>query len=179
MNINYSRNYSGLNTREGIPIYHDDIIIATIDSNTQAHTVEYKDGVWMWGDYRLSEVLAQAATSVVGIKQKQLFSTLDTYHQDIRYWSLQRGLHKADPMKQMVKLMEEIGELANGLNKSNDEIIVDSIGDVFVVLTILCQQLHIDLTSCVASAYEEIKDRKGRLVNGIFVKEEDLKKVDL
>lgn len=176
MNINYSRNYSGLNSSEGIPIYHDDVIIATIDGKTYAHIVEYKNGEWMWGDYRLKEVIASGNPSVVGIKQKQLFSTLDGYHQDIIYWALQRGLHKADPMKQMVKLMEEIGELANGLNKSNDKLIIDSVGDVFVVLTILCQQLNIDLTSCVAAAYNEIKDRKGKLVNGIFVKEQDLKK---
>lgn len=177
MNINYSRNYSGLNTREGIPIYHDDVIIATIEGKTQAHTVEFMDGEWIWGDYRLSEVVANGNPSVVGIKQKQLIKTLDNYHQDIRCWSLQRRLHKADPMKQMVKLTEEIGELANGLNKGNEQVIVDSIGYVFVALSILCQQLSFDLSFCIATAYNEIKDRKGKMINGIFVKEQDMMKV--
>ena len=120
--------------------------------------------------------VANGNPRVVELKQQQLFKSLDGFHQDIKYWSIKRGLHKADPIKQMVKLMEEIGELANGLNKNNDKVIVDSVGDVFVVLTILCQQLNIDLTSCVAAAYNEIKDRKGKLINGIFVKEQDLKK---
>ena len=107
---------------------------------------------------------------------QQPYPSLNDLHKSIKFWSRERKIDKADPMKQMVKLMEEIGELANGLNKSNDKLIVDSVGDAFVVLTILCQQLNIDLTSCVAAAYEEIKDRKGQLVNGIFVKEQDLKK---
>lgn len=179
MNINYSRNYSGFYTREGKPIYHDDIIIAEMDDKSQAHIVEYSNGKWMWGDYFLRDVVENGNPRVVGLKQVQLFKSLDGYHQDIKYWSIRRGLHKADPMKQMVKLMEEIGELANGLNKSNDKVVIDSVGDVFVVLTILCQQLNINLTDCVEAAYNEIKERKGQLVNGIFVKEQDLKKEKL
>ena len=76
-----------------------------------------------------------------------------------------------------VKLTEEIGELANGLNKGNEQVIVDSIGYVFVALSILCQQLSFDLSFCIATAYNEIKDRKGKMINGIFVKEQDMMKV--
>jgi hypothetical protein len=36
-------------------------------------------------------------------------------------------------------------------------------------------QLGLDVEKCIASAYDEIKDRKGRMINGVFVKEEDLK----
>jgi len=175
MNINELKKYTGYYDTLGQAIYQDDIIIATMGNITETHVVQYNEGVWSWNGYALKDVIKSSNTRVVGKMQKQS-QTLDSYHQDIRYWSLKRGLNKADPMKQMVKLMEEIGELANGLNKSNEEVIIDSIGDVFVVLTILCQQLKIDLTSCVAAAYDEIKDRKGKLVNGIFVKEQDLKK---
>ena len=52
--------------------------------------------------------------------------------------------------------------------------IIDSVGDVYVVLVILCMQLGLDINDCIKAAYEEIKDRKGKLVNGLFVKEEDL-----
>ena len=74
----------------------------------------------------------------------------------------------------MVKIMEEIGELANGINKGRKEQIIDSVGDVYVVLVILCMQLGLDIKDCIKAAYDEIKDRKGKMVNGLFVKEEDL-----
>ena len=35
-------------------------------------------------------------------------------------------------------------------------------------------QLGLDINDCIKAAYEEIKDRRGELVNGLFVKEEDL-----
>ena len=79
-----------------------------------------------------------------------------------------------DTKSQMVKLLEEAGELAEGINKNKKDLIVDSIGDVYVVLVILCMQLDLDINDCIKVAYEEIKDRKGKLVNGLFVKEEDL-----
>ena len=93
----------------------------------------------------------------------------------IKKWAKDRELDKADPKAQMVKLLEELGELANGINKERQEQIIDSIGDVYVVLTILSMQLGLDIKECIAVAYEEIKDRKGKMIDGVFVKEEDLK----
>ena len=92
----------------------------------------------------------------------------------IEQWAIDRGLHNADPSKQMLKLMEEVGELAEGLAKDNPDAVQDAIGDAYVVLTILSMQLGMDIRQCVKMAYDEIKDRKGRMVNGIFVKESDL-----
>lgn len=92
----------------------------------------------------------------------------------IKIWAENRNLHTADPNKQMLKLMEEVGELAQGMAKDNGRQVVDSIGDIYVVLTILSMQLGLDIKDCVEVAYNEIKDRKGRLVNGVFVKEDDL-----
>jgi NTP pyrophosphatase (non-canonical NTP hydrolase) len=74
----------------------------------------------------------------------------------------------------MLKLIEEVGELASGIAKDNRDVQVDSIGDIFVVLTILSQQLNLDIEKCVESAYNEIKERKGKTINGVFVKESDL-----
>ena len=93
----------------------------------------------------------------------------------IKKWAKDRGLDKADPKAQMVKLLEELGELANGINKERQEQIIDSIGDVYVVLTILSMQLGLDVENCIYMAYQEIKDRKGKMIDGVFVKEEDLK----
>ena len=92
----------------------------------------------------------------------------------IKRWAEERNLDKADPKAQMVKVMEELGELANGINKNKQDLIIDSIGDVYVVLVILCMQLGLDINDCIKVAYNEIKDRKGEIVNGTFVKEEDL-----
>lgn len=92
----------------------------------------------------------------------------------IRIWGIKRGLDAAQPEKQMLKLVEEIGELAEGLAKGNLDEVIDSIGDSYVVLTILAMQLDLNIEDCVKVAYEEIADRKGKMVNGVFVKEADL-----
>lgn len=89
-------------------------------------------------------------------------------------WAVDRGLDKAEPTKQMLKLMEETGELAAGLAKSQQDKIRDSVGDIAVVLIVLCTQLGINFEDCVDLAYGEIRNRKGKLVNGVFIKEADL-----
>lgn len=92
----------------------------------------------------------------------------------IRTWAIMRGLDDADPNKQILKLGEEFGELCQGLAKDKPEEVTDAIGDMYVVLTILSMQLGYAIEGCVDGAYNEIKDRKGKMVNGVFVKEEDL-----
>ena len=94
---------------------------------------------------------------------------------DIRQWADARNIIRgASPEKQFVKLMEEIGELANGMAKNKVDNIYDGIGDAVVVLTILAAQYDVEIEHCIELAWNEIKDRKGRMVNGIFVKESDL-----
>jgi NTP pyrophosphatase (non-canonical NTP hydrolase) len=100
--------------------------------------------------------------------------TMNQLTVNIENWATFRGLDKAQPEKQMLKLIEEVGELAQGLAKDNLDQVIDSIGDVYVVLTILSLQLGLDIDRCVATAFDEIKDRKGKMVNGVFVKESDL-----
>jgi NTP pyrophosphatase (non-canonical NTP hydrolase) len=94
---------------------------------------------------------------------------------NIEEWAKERNLHTADPNKQILKLGEEFGELCQGMAKGNGPQVIDSIGDMFVVMTILSMQLNIKIDDCVKFAYEEIKDRKGKMVNGVYVKESDLK----
>ena len=100
---------------------------------------------------------------------------IDVLVEEIKEWSKERGLDKADSNKQFIKLAEEFGELAQGIAKNNREQIIDSLGDMMVVMTIYCQQENLDLGDCFATAYYEIKDRKGKMINGVFVKEEDSK----
>ena len=91
----------------------------------------------------------------------------------IQNWAWDRNLiDGSTPNAQMLKLMEEVGELAGGVCKDKADVIKDSIGDVFVVLTIIAAQMGWSIEECVQAAYAEIKDRKGRMVDGVFVKGE-------
>ena len=87
-------------------------------------------------------------------------------------WASERGLIKEENApKQFIKLTEEVGELASALLKSDPYETIDAIGDIQFVLIILCKQLGLNMTDCLNSAYEEIKNRKGVLKNGTFIKE--------
>lgn len=92
----------------------------------------------------------------------------------IRTWAIYRGLDEASPRDQMLKLMEEVGETAAALARGDMDGVQDGIGDVQVVLTILSMQIGTSIETCTALAYNEIKDRRGEMVNGVFVKEDDL-----
>lgn len=160
---------------------------------------------------------------------------------NIEQWAEDRNLIKGStPQKQFLKLMEEFGELCSGVSRNKPEVIKDSIGDCFVVMTIMnkqtvtnfdfkslelnlnrfpdklnvtmtkatarlasiCEKLNrpkgarfhleydfgyllfclmqfakiheLDFLDCIQYAWDEIKDRKGKMIDGVFVKEEDL-----
>jgi len=88
-------------------------------------------------------------------------------------WSYDRGiLTNSNSTTQCMKLMSELGELADNLIKGND--VKDDIGDMFVVLTNIARLEGTTLTECVAAAYNDIKDRKGFLnSSGTFIKSTD------
>ena len=95
------------------------------------------------------------------------------YADRIRGWAHDRNLIKGSGVKsQFVKLMEESGELAQAIAKQKDDEFADALGDMFVVMTILADQKGLQIEECIAGAWNEIKDRKGRMVDGVFVKEE-------
>ena len=90
----------------------------------------------------------------------------------IRSWADERGIYKeGDPKTQLIKLYEETGELAKALLEGDKNGIIDAIGDSVVVLTNLSKLVGYDIESCIQSAYDEIFDRTGRMVNGTFVKD--------
>lgn len=66
-----------------------------------------------------------------------------------------------------------LGELAGALARGKGSEADDAIGDMVVVLTILSSQRGVSIETCIENAWQEIKDRKGRMVNGVFVKEGD------
>jgi len=75
---------------------------------------------------------------------------------------------------QLMKLIEELGEVAAAMARNNKEGVKDGIGDMLVVMVALAELSGTSLLQCWEIAYEEIKDRKGTLLpNGNFVKEAD------
>ena len=93
---------------------------------------------------------------------------------EILGWAVARNLiDGSDSFRQMTKLIEEVGELAHGIAKNRPAEIMDGIGDAVVVLTILAAQNGMAIETCIDRAWDEIKDRRGRMLNGVFVKEGD------
>ena len=92
----------------------------------------------------------------------------------VEEWAKEKHLDKAEPEKQMLKVIEEVGEVGAALARNNENDLRDGIGDVVVTLIILAMQKNMDLYECLNQAYNEIKNRQGKMVNGVFVKEADL-----
>jgi len=91
--------------------------------------------------------------------------------QKIRDWADERGLYdKGDTKTQFCKLMEEAGELGRAILKEDDIEFMDAIGDMVVVLTNMAMLGGTSIETCIDVAYGEIKNRKGKMVNGTFVK---------
>ena len=100
---------------------------------------------------------------------------MDELIKSVEQWARNKGLDEAESSKQMLKVVEETGEVAAALARSDQDALRDGIGDVVVTLIILALQNDMDLYECLNLAYEEIKGRTGRMVNGVFVKSSDLK----
>tara|TARA_Y100000748_G_scaffold302276_1_gene304150 strand:- start:1883 stop:2653 length:771 start_codon:yes stop_codon:yes gene_type:complete len=91
----------------------------------------------------------------------------------IRNWAEVRGIYEnGDARTQYIKLQEEAGELAKAMLKDDQAEFVDAIGDMVVVLTNLAEQRNVRIETCIASAYNQISNRTGKMINGTFVKDE-------
>ena len=94
--------------------------------------------------------------------------------ENIRQWADERGLYdKGDSKTQLIKLQEEMGELAKATLENDRPEIIDAIGDMVVVLTNLAHLNGVHIETCIAEAYNVISKRTGKMVNGTFVKDAD------
>ena len=103
--------------------------------------------------------------------------TFESLQDEIIQWAEDRNMIKPDRLTglaQLAKVTEELGELSAGINKNDEDKTKDSLGDILVTLIILSRALDVDLLDCLRGAYNVIKDRKGKTINGVFVKESDL-----
>ena len=99
--------------------------------------------------------------------------------QNVELWAYDKNLIHSDyRFKQFEKVVEEVYELKEEIIQDNLDNMELEMGDCLVTLIILSKQLGIDIVDCLEQAYNKIKFRCGKTINGKFVKEEDLKKFD-
>ena len=90
----------------------------------------------------------------------------------IRQWAKAKGIYtKGDPKTQTLKLVEESGELAKAILNNDQDEVIDAIGDCVVVLTSIAHMRGVTIEQCIDEAYNVISKRKGKMINGTFVKE--------
>ena len=132
----------------------------------------------------------------LGISKNDYNGTFDNLRNKVLDWGRSKDLlHYENSEKQFLKFMEEVLEFrdewllyVHEYNKidygeaDNDPEVIElrhnmklEMGDIFVTLLILCDQLNLDPVECLYKAYEKIKDRRGETINGVFIKEGDLK----
>ena len=134
---------------------------------------------------RLEQLNKFRLETVHGVKQDIVFSSYpegmtveenlstDEYVKKIVGWHHDRNLIDGSTDKdQFAKLIQEAGELSDSICKGKD--VSDDIGDMMVVLLNIAERNKLSIKDCLAKAWNDIKDRKGRMIDGIFVKESDL-----
>ena len=100
-------------------------------------------------------------------------ASLAYYLSNVQQWHEDRNLINGSTDKdQVLKLIQEMGELSDSVCKQKD--IRDDIGDILVILINILTRNDLTLQDCLSVAWEDIKDRKGKMIDGIFVKEADL-----
>lgn len=94
--------------------------------------------------------------------------------QEIIQWARDRGIlgphGKATPESQYSKTIEEVRELGAAIAEDDMEGIKDGIGDSVITLMIQARMWGMTLDECIDHAFDQIKDRAGEMINGVFVK---------
>ena len=92
---------------------------------------------------------------------------------DVIRWSEARGIiQNSTSEAQLRKAYEEMDELREAITTRDKDGIIDGLGDVLVCLINVAAIEDVNLTHCLESAYQEIKDRKGYMNSeGLFIKE--------
>lgn len=100
-------------------------------------------------------------------------ATVNELIDNIAQWHHDRNLIEgSDDKSQFAKLIQEAGELSDNICKGKD--IADDIGDMIVVLINIAERNNLTIEQCLERAWDDIKDRKGKMIDGVFVKESDL-----
>ena len=160
---------------------------------------ETEHGEFQVNEHTISWILENAKTSMYNDQRCYIYNKAFAYNfpkdyivkdkgskksksvfDDIRKWARVRGIYdRGDQKTQYIKLQEEAGELAKAiLNKDKAEV-EDAIGDMVVVLSNLAELSELRIEDCIDSAYNEISNRKGKMINGTFVKTDGLSEAEI
>lgn len=97
--------------------------------------------------------------------------TFEELEARIEAWATARVLNTGDPRNQLLKCVEEIGELVSAELRGDAEAQVDSLGDVLVTLIVYSMVANLPAVGeALEQAWNSIKDRQGQTVNGVFIK---------
>ena len=87
-------------------------------------------------------------------------------------WAKKRGLLCDGTIPaQVKKVQEELSETIKAIMEDDVPEIADGIGDLQVTIIILAEMLNLNAYACLNGAYDVIKGRQGRIIDGSFVKE--------
>ena len=90
----------------------------------------------------------------------------------VMQWHEDRNLIEGSTDKdQVLKLQQELGELSDSVCKQKD--VKDDLGDMMVIMLNIMKRNNVTMEECLETAYNDIKDRKGKMIDGIFVKFEE------
>ena len=100
--------------------------------------------------------------------------TFEQLTRNVQEWAAARGIYEHSSARaQLLKAFSEMGELADAEIEDDGTAAADAVGDVLVCLINLCVLRDLDIIDCLSGAWDEIKDRKGRMIpGGAFVKDE-------
>lgn len=121
---------------------------------------------------KLADCFDVSISCLLDYDTNNTFSELITKVND---WAISHGLDKGNPKVEWMKVTEEVGEIRDVFLKPHDFAdpewsLKDAIGDSIVTLIVLCLQLGYDVEECLTIAYNDIKDRKGVMIDDNFVK---------
>ena len=135
---------------------------------------------WEHGTHEMKGCNAKKLADHFGVSIPYLLgydtdNTLQDLITKINEWAISHGLDKGNPKIEWMKVTEEVGEIRDVFLKPYDFAdpewsLKDAIGDSIVTLVVLCLQLGYDVEECLTIAYNDIKDRKGMMVDDNFVK---------
>lgn len=130
---------------------------------------------------KLKERNPEMFNEVMALKEKQYQDrkeylenkpTFEKLSQNVLIWAKEKDILKPDNhLKQLGKIMSEVGEFADEVIKENKQGQINELGDVFVTLIIIAEQLNLNPVKCLEIAYNKIKDRQGKTLNGTFIKD--------
>lgn len=103
---------------------------------------------------------------MANLTSEELASKIESWHE------ARNLIDGSTDQAQYVKLIEEAGELAGNIVRG--KCVKDAIGDMIVVLINIARRNGHKLEDCMETAWEDIKDRKGKMIDGVFVKEKDI-----